>query len=84
MLMLNKIDERKVYVDETLKLHISLDELRQREYILKNLLSDDVEAIGRQVVHQFNIESDSLYSFAKVFGLLEGELVIQVMNNDFQ
>lgn len=73
-----------MYVDETLRLHISIDELRVRGYNLKGLLSDDVDAIGRQVVHQFNIESDSLYSFAKVFGLLEGELVIQVMNNDFQ
>ena len=73
-----------MYVDETLKLHISIDELRQRKYILKELLSDDVDTIGRQVVHQYNIESGRLFSFKKVFGLLEGELVIQVMNNDFQ
>lgn len=67
-----------MYVDEHQLLHISIDELKMRNYELKDLLSDDLDSIARQVVSQWNIGRTEKYFFVKVFGLVSGELLILI------
>ena len=71
-----------MYLDEQQLLHISIDELKMRNYELKDLLSDNLDSIARQVVYQFNLEKHinnlNCYQFEKTYGLIEGQLIIKV------
>lgn len=71
-----------MYLDEQQLLHISIDELKMRNYELKDLLSDNLDSIARQVVHQWNVESLEKCCFVKTFGLIGGELLIFVIIRD--
>lgn len=72
----------RMYLDEQQLLHISIVELKMRNYELKDLLSDNLDSIARQVVYQFNLENNinnlSGYQFEKIYGLIEGQLIIKV------
>lgn len=71
-----------MYLDEQQLLHISIVELKMRNYEVKDLLSDNLDSIARQVVYQFNLENNinnlSGYQFEKIYGLIEGQLIIKV------
>lgn len=61
-------------------LHVSLEELRDRQYDLKELLNPEtIEMIARQIIRQYCLENNKHIEFEKVYGLLNNELIICVL-----
>ncbi len=61
-------------------LHISLEELQDRQYDTKKLLNPEtIEMIARQVTSQYCVENNKHIEFEKVYGLLNNELIICIL-----
>ncbi|MDD6193592.1 MAG: hypothetical protein PUB19_01685 [Lachnospiraceae bacterium] len=63
------------------ELHIGISEMNNRDYEVEFLLSKNEverEAIGKRIVYQYNIESQTQYVYERVKALVKGEVIIQV------